>query len=973
MSQPPPLRFSHYRVLQHADGTPWRLGAGAMGEAYKAYDERLRIEVALKLIHPMRVHDAKVQSLFLREARAAARVRHPNVASVLFLNDEPENLFYAMEFVAGKSLQDTLRERGQLPLRTALSIGAQIAHGLDAIHAEGIVHRDLKPANLMLFPAKSRVRGEVLPDWRAWQARIIDFGLARAFEGEALGDDPAAQTRGFRGTVRYASPEQCEERGDLDGRSDQYSLGCILWEMLLGSTPFHGKSQHELMNQHVSKAPPLQLLNDLPDSVQAVIARLLIKDRGGRYATAAAAAKALERCLERINNGTEAAEPDPPFPPLIVPVTAPPAGSAPAAVGTVAPAPKPPPDGVRSAEPLALTTTTPSLPGWRGRRFELAAVALVLAIGGVWGWEQMRLKPATRPPAATAPGIHSAANVPILEKSIAVLPFENLSEENKSDVFTNGVQDEILTDLAKVSDLKVISRSSVMQYKSGEPRNLREIGRALGITYVLEGSVKRSGDRVRVTAQLVDTRTNTQLWAERFEPEAQDIFSLQAVIAGIIVRQLKAKLTPEEKAAIDQRPTSDLRAYELYLYAKDLVFTGAGGRGAEGARAMREALGLLTEAVARDPAFFHAHCLLAYCHDNLFWFGTDPTPERLALAQASIDQAARLRPAAGELHQARALHFYWGSRDYPQAAAEIALANRLLPNDRGAFSLRGYIDRRQGRFDDAIRSLEKAAELSPREVLPSYDLAESYAAARRGADFFRVMDHLAELSPRDQRIRVYRAYGGHLMLLGDPKPLQELLLQYQRDNPATYAEYAPHAFTLALYLRYPEGAEEAATALASEWTLWSSRRLPRAYFDGVKAFYFGRREAAREAFLAARAKVEQRLAQTPEDDKALMTLAFIEAYLGRKDDAKQAARRAMDLLPLAKDAVTGANHLGSWAEILAICGESEQALQELKNLPDIPFAADYGDLIHSPVWDALRADARFQAVLKRMAPTESKK
>ncbi len=973
MFKPLPLRYSHYRVFQHPDGTPWKLGAGAMGVTYKAYDERLRIEVALKLIHPMRVDDPKAQSLFLREARAAARIRHPNVASVLFLNDSPGEFFYAMEFVAGQSLQDAVRERVRLPLLTALSIATQIARGLDAIHAEGIIHRDLKPANLMLLPARRRLKGEVLPDWKTWQAKIIDFGLARTFEGESLDDDSVAQTTGFRGTVVYASPEQCDERTDLDGRSDLYSLGCILWELLLGAPPFQGKSQHEVMSQHLSRPPALSRLSSYPESVQAVIARLLIKDPGGRFATAEATAKALDRCIDRIGSGEEsrgAAPEPPPFLPAKSPPTTPSDPAPEPAEVTPLSAP-----AARSAERSAFAPA-PTIEGrgLRGRSMELAAFALALLLLGVLVWQKSR--PVVPPGSDGATGGTTAtppAGARTVEKSIAVLPFENLSEEKNNGIFTNGIQDEILTDLARVSDLKVISRSSVMQYRSGEPRNLRDIGRALGIAYVLEGSVKRAGDRIRVTVQLVDTRSNAQIWAGRFEPPLADIFALQAEIAGTVVKQLQAKLTPAEQADISLRPTSDLRAYELYLTAKDLIFSGAGGRGAEGARAMREAQGLLSEAVARDPAFFHAHCLLAYCHDNLFWYGNDPTAGRLALAQASIENAAKLRPDAGELHQARALHSYWGSRDYGSAATEIALANKRLPNNAAAFSLRGYIDRRQGRFDDAIVNLEKAAELSPREVVPAYDLAESYNAARRGADFFRVMDHLAELSPREQRIRLYRAYGGHLMLVGDPKPLQELLEGYQRDNPANFTEYAPYAFALAVYLRHPAGADRAAAALKDDWTVWNGRRFPKAYYDGVRAHYFGKPEEAWQAFNAARVELERRLWEVPDEDRSLMALAYVHAFLGQNAPALDAARRAMAICPLSKDAVAGANHAQALSEIQALIGDREAALTQLEKLVSIPFGLDYGDLVHSPIWDGFRKEPRFRAVLERVAPKPTAK
>src|SRR5450432_1793055 len=298
MPESPPMQpdsdagFAGYRVERAADGSLWKLGSGAMGVTYKAYDERLRVFVALKVITPALVDDAKTQALFLREARAAARVRHGNVASVLALNDTPGNFFYAMEFIAGESLADWLRTRGAMPPAMAIEFATQIARGLEAIHAQQIVHRDLKPSNLMIIPSGRGEPGtstETNPD--AWQVKIIDFGLARGFGGAGPGTEVDAQTIGFRGTALYASPEQCEERGQIDGRSDLYSLGCILWEMLLGSPPFRARTHRELLNQHVSQSVPLERIAYLPAKLRAVLSRLLAKDPTDRFATADAVVK----------------------------------------------------------------------------------------------------------------------------------------------------------------------------------------------------------------------------------------------------------------------------------------------------------------------------------------------------------------------------------------------------------------------------------------------------------------------------------------------------------------------------------------------------------------------------------------------------------------------------------------------------------------------------------------------------------
>src|SRR5450432_719017 len=457
MPESPPMQpdsdagFAGYRVERAADGSLWKLGSGAMGVTYKAYDERLRVFVALKVITPALVDDAKTQALFLREARAAARVRHGNVASVLALNDTPGNFFYAMEFIAGESLADWLRTRGAMPPAMAIEFATQIARGLEAIHAQQIVHRDLKPANLMIVPTgriKPGTSAEANPD--AWQIKIIDFGLARAFAGEGLGTEINAPTIGFRGTALYASPEQCEEHGEIDGRSDLYSLGCILWEMLLGSPPFRARTHRELLNKHVAQSAPLERIAHLPDGLQAVLSRLLEKDPAHRLVHA-------DGRVDEVGVTTREAEP----------------------VADPAPVPL-------SSRSWSVAVTLAS--------------ATLLAIGAVWFFSRDQ---ATAPVAAvTTPAATPAV---LSRKSIAVLPFENLSGRPEDAYLADGLQEEILNALARLRDLKVISRTSAKEYR-GKDLNIREIGQRLGVGTVIEGSVRREGNTLRLTIQVIDAR-----------------------------------------------------------------------------------------------------------------------------------------------------------------------------------------------------------------------------------------------------------------------------------------------------------------------------------------------------------------------------------------------------------------------------------------------------------------------------------
>ena len=322
--------------------------------------------------------------------------------------------------------------------------------------------------------------------------------------------------------------------------------------------------------------------------------------------------------------------------------------------------------------------------------------------------------------------------------------------------FTDGVQDEILTNLAKIADLKVISRTSVLQYKSGVARNLREIAQQLGVANVVEGSVQRSGNRVRVNAQLVDARTDAHLWAQTYDRDLADVFAIQSEIAKAIADQLQAKLSPNEKKAIEQPPTTDLAAFDLYSRAKSLLLTA--GFSATGDPDLRKAIELLDEAVKRDPSFFDAYCQLAYAHEYLYAVtGSDHTPARLALAEAAVQAATRLRPDAAETHLARAQYLYYGLRDYAGALAELEIARRALPNDPRLFELTGYILRRRGQQEEGLQNLQRAVELDPRNFYTLQQIALSYQILGRYAEAIAALDRALAIVPDNVETRANRA------------------------------------------------------------------------------------------------------------------------------------------------------------------------------------------------------------------------
>ncbi len=479
----PGLDFSPYRLLRRRDGSPWRLGAGAMGVTYKAFDERLRVDVALKVIAPVRLEDARARALFLREARSAARVRHENVAAVTYLHDDPANIFLVMEFVAGESLEKWRREREVIVPLVATEFAIQIARGLGAIHAQQIVHRDLKPANLMIGSVGTGGDTASRSDPAAWRVKVIDFGLARAYAATGLETQAGAPTLGFVGTAAYASPEQCVEHDEIDGRSDLYSLGCILWEMLTGAPPFRAATQRQLIHQQITQLPPLSRITYLPRSLVAILSRLLAKDPNFRFADAASAAVALERCRDRLASGAEAT--DEKKRPLIQnDVIGSTGGSTSAA----------------TARRPRLGTLVPFL----------GAAALISLVAGGWFWW-----PGPAEGRSVVP-LGSPRLPPGDRRTIAVLPFANLSSGDENEALARTMQQDVLASLAQMPGLKVKSRTATRSSLSAD-RDLRRIAGELGAGALLEGSVRRSGERIRVTVQLIDPVTGQNLWAEAFD------------------------------------------------------------------------------------------------------------------------------------------------------------------------------------------------------------------------------------------------------------------------------------------------------------------------------------------------------------------------------------------------------------------------------------------------------------------------
>jgi serine/threonine-protein kinase len=588
----------------------------------------------------------------------------------------------------------------------------------------------------------------------------------------------------------------------------------------------------------------------------------------------------------------------------------------------------------------------------RTRQLMAALLLILIAAGAVFLIYRNR----TPRPSAAIPA-----------KSIAVLPFENLSANSENAFFADGVQDEILTDLARIADLKVISRTSVKQYKAGRARNAHAIGQALGVAHLLEGSVQRAGGKVRINAQLIDARNDTHLWAQTYDRDLADVFAIQSEIAKTIADQLQAKLSPSEKAEIERPPTFDNIAFDLYSRAKSLL-ASAPPVGAEKAHFL-QAVDLLTQAVRRDPDFLLAYCQLAYAHGAMYVFNYDHTTARCELLESAVQNAARLRPEAGEVNLARANYFYRCFQDYDRARAELAMAVRALPNNSDVFTLLGSVDRRQGRWEDSSRNLEKALRLDPRNLGLLQQIGATYDYLRRYADEAAVYDRALEVAPDDAVTRLARGYV-EVQWRGDLRRWRDAIDAILSKNPKAAEDIATDWFDLSLFERNPGEAARALAAIAADGAGFNAMVFPRAWYEGLAAQLREDAAAARDAFTRARAEAEVATRKQPDYGPSLCILGLIDAALGRKEEALREGRRAVELLPIEKDSINGSHLITYLAVIDAWVGEKNLAIEQLNANFRKPGDGSYGDLRLNPRWDPLRGDPRFEKLVASLAPKD---
>ena len=885
---PGQLRYAHFEVETGADGFPVELGAGAMAITYRARDTVLNSLVALKVIDRKVAQNPGARSRFLREARAAANIRHPNVARVTFYGEQDGECFYAMELVEGETLEARVRRDGPMQLAVALDVIEQASRALAAAEAGGVVHRDIKPSNVMLESDSSG----------ALRVKLIDYGVAKVMGPQT--QSGAEQTHaGFIGTPAFASPEQFAGAGQLpvDTRSDIYSLGVTLWYLLTGRTPFVGRTMEEIRARQARDLPLEQLKGlHLPGRVIALLKSMLATDPNHRPQSARELLLAVHSCYDRFN--AEARR--------------------------------------------------------RRRKAIILNVALTSAIAaiacGMWLYQRMR--PFTPE-----------------ERSIAVLPFENLSSDKENAYFAEGVQDEILTRLSKIANLKVISRTSTQHYQSA-PKNLQEIAKQLGVAHILEGSVQKSSDTVRVNVQLIKAASDSHIWSDTFDRKLTDILSVETEVAKTIADQLRAKLTGDEQKVIAAKPTSNPQAYDSYLrglaYTLKTAFTPENSLGAQK---------YVKEAVRLDPNFALGWALLSYVDASGYLTQSlQPTAALREEAHEAAKTALRLQPNLGEALLAMGFYYYACLKDYDTASKYLEQAQRVLPQSSRVLQGLAYVERRRGNWDKSEAYFQQAEKVDPRNVNLLSQHARSYICLRHFPQALAKLEQLLNITPDDI----------------DTIVLKARIAQAQGDLPRAAALLAPlrpgvgyvNALETQVYQAILEHRPGPVIAQLKEILAKPDQTL--GFYVGELRFWLawaqevaGDHAAARESWSQARTELETFLKEQPENFVLMGDLALTNVALGDNNAALALAERAITMVPIEKDALTGPRSLEILARVAARTGDVDRSISALEKLLSIPYEAPLAAnppltpalLQLDPMFEPLSKDPRFQ---KLIATSEAK-
>ncbi len=858
--------ISHYKIIE-------KLGSGGMGVVYQAEDTKLKRLVAIKFLPRQIAASEEERERFKIEAQAAAALNHPNIATIHAIEEVDDEMFIVMEYIEGRELKQLLIDNCQLTIDNCLFCAMQIAEGLKAAHAKGITHRDIKSSNIMVT--------------ESGQVKIMDFGLAKIGGGVHL-----TKSGTTLGTAAYMSPEQA--RGNpVDHRTDAWSFGVVLFEMLTGRLPFRGEYEQAMMYSIVNEEPdPVsQLRADVPPELEAFIYKALAKDANERY-------QHVDEMLMDLKTTQKAQE----------------SGS-------------PSPTKARSRS--------------RKKVRSVLAQKLPFLIGGVVVLAVLV--------AAVFLMLKTTESDTTGKKSIAVLPFENLSGKQEEEYLSDGITEDVLAQISKIADLRVMSRATSRQYKDTK-KNPQEIGAELQVANLLMGTVRRSGDELRIGCELIEAATGSQLWANTFNRKVENVFAIQSEVALEIAQILNARLSEKEVEAIEQRPTANMEAYDYYLQ-------GNNHRARWDHKDETElAIKMYEKAIELDSSFAIAYAALARARIWLRWNWYQE--EQVPKAKEAVDKALLLAPDAPETNVALGSYFYYGCWDYENALKHYTIAQRQRPRDPEIIMNIANIRSRQGRWEEAIAGKEKAMDLDPRNYGVIADLAETYARVRRFEQAERLFDRALSLAlPSHYMIQFGSSL--HIRRNGDIQKARQTLQEgaIVLDPKWLKGLYAFDAFqtgtfTLDLYERHYEP------------TLSEVIDPDKLGYYLRKAWvnYFMRRTTQAKAYADSLRQLVLTWDFVNPDFSYVLPLSY--AFQGGKEDAMREGKKALERLPISKDAYSGADLMLNITKVYVVAGEHEKAIDHLGYLLSVPSAVTVPLLKIDPVWDPLREHPRFKKLIK---------
>ena len=875
--------ISHYKILE-------KLGQGGMGIVYKAEDTKLDRTVALKFLPHHLTANAAEQARFLQEAKAAAQINHPNVCSIIDIQEFKGEQFIVMEYVDGETLRAKIRGEG-LGVQDAVACAIQIGEALAEAHSKGIVHRDIKCENIMLNSRN--------------QVKVMDFGLAKL-----KGSLKLTKTSSTVGTLAYMAPEQIQG-GDVDARSDIFSFGVVLFEMLTGHMPFRGEHEASMMYSIINEdpEPATKYRPDLPADILHVFNRSLEKDPTDRYQSMNDLLIDLRRVKRESTKVSRAS---------LAAMSVPERNAAGRPAGAA-----------RSKKPAL---------------YALAGILTVAVCIAAF----LILRTGT---SSTAPSSG--------KKMMAVLPFENTGSPDQ-EYFADGVTEEITSRLSGLSGLGVIARTSAAQYKK-TTKSLQEIGKELDIEFVLQGTIRwgttEDGKvRVRINPALVRVSDATQVWSQPYDAVFSDVFKLQSDISAQVASALGITLLQPERQSLEAKVTENSDAYDYFLRGSDYY------RRSYLVQDFRISIEMFQKAIDLDPKFTLAYSRLSETHAAMYWFYYDRTAERLARAKAAVDEALKIDPNSADAHISLGFYFYWGFLDYQSALREFAVAEKIRPNDSRLLLGIGSVQRRQGRMDLAAQNMERALQIDPRSSENVYNLAQTYTLLRNYPKAERLIDRTIFLTPDVINRYVYKAA---IYLIWDANTAKAAAAL---DAAAAVMGGETNRSVLVMRSRIDviEGKYDKALAtilssssptdendedqfqfvpkeqtLAEIYGLLKQKGLEQAYYD------------------SSRVMLEELLRDHPEDPRYHSALGIALAGLGQTERAVAEGKRGIEIMPMTKEAWRGSYRVRDLAHIYAMLGRYDAAVDLLEVLLSSPTEISVAVLITQPAWRPLRNHPRF--------------